>query len=193
MSRYSRSQGGDATFVIIVLVGATAWIHREQLVRIVFIILGVMGCLFLLRLCWRMVTRRRFVGLQDIDSMDGIDFEHYVAELLRKNGYRKVSLTEQYDFGVDIIAEKDGIRWGIQVKRYSGLVKAAAVRQVVTGLRMYECDRAMVITNGTYSTIARRLAAGNDCVLVDRTGLNRLRAVNITEVLYYEHDRIHAN
>jgi HJR/Mrr/RecB family endonuclease len=106
--------------------------------------------------------------------MDGLDFEQYVAGLLRANGYRNVSLTERYDFGVDIIAEKDGVQWGIQAKRHTGLVKAHAVRQVVTGLRIYGCDQAMVITNSTYSAVARRLADANDCVLVDRTGLLHL-------------------
>jgi restriction system protein len=112
--------------------------------------------------------------LQDVDSMDGISFEHYIAQLLAERGYSNVSLTEQYDYGVDIIAEKDGVRWGIQTKRYSGLVKAEAVRQVVTGLRLYGCDRAMVVTNSTYSNVAKRLAEGNDCVLIDRDGLAAL-------------------
>ena len=106
--------------------------------------------------------------------MDGVSFEHYVAQLLIDQGYANVSLTEHYDYGVDIIAEKDGVRWGIQVKRYSGLVKAEAVRQVVTGLRLYGCDRAMVVTNSTYSNVAKRLAEGNDCVLIDRYGLATL-------------------
>lgn len=106
--------------------------------------------------------------------MSGLDFEYYVARLLKARDFHHVSLTEKYDYGIDIIAEKDGIRWGVQVKRYSGLVKANAVRQVVTGLRLYNCDRAMVVTNSTYSTVARRLANANDCVLVDRKDINRL-------------------
>ena len=116
-------------------------------------------------------TVNRNLHLRDVDTMDGITFEYYVAQLLINRGYTNVSLTERYDYGVDIIAEKDGIRWGVQAKRYSGLVKAAAVRQVVTGLRLYECDRAMVITNSTFSAVAKRLADGNDCILIDRAGL----------------------
>jgi len=116
----------------------------------------------------------QYFGLKDVDSMDGIAFEYYIAEVLKNRGYSNVSLTERYDYGVDIIAEKDGIRWGVQVKRYSGLVKAEAVRQVVTGLRLYGCDRAMVITNSTFSNVAKTLAAGNECVLIDRSGLYQL-------------------
>lgn len=174
MSRHSRTQTGDISFAIIVLIGAAAWTHREQLVRIAYISLGIVGCLLLLKLLWASLSRHRFAHFRDVDTMDGLDFEQYVAALLRANGFRKVSLTEKYDFGVDIIAEKDGIRWGIQAKRHARLVKASAVRQVVTGLNIYGCDKAMVITNSTYSTVAKRLAKANGCVLVDRTGLKRL-------------------
>lgn len=162
------------SFAIIVLVGAAAWTHRTQLIQIAYLSLGVAGCLLLLGLCWKLIRHRRPTALKTVDTMDGLDFEWYVADLLRANDFRNVYLTEKYDFGVDIVAEKDGVRWGVQVKRYSGLIKADAVRQVVTGLRLYGCGRAMVITNSTYSAVARRLAAGNDCVLIDRTGLSRL-------------------
>lgn len=174
MSRHSRAQGGNASFVIVILVGAAAWTHRAQHVHIAYIALGVIVCLLLLKLSWKLLSHRSFARFKSIDTMDGLEFEQNVAGLLRANGYSNVSLTERYDFGVDIIAEKDGVRWGIQTKRYSGLVKASAVRQVVTGLKLYDCDRSMVITNSTYSAVARRLANANDCVLVDRTGLNRL-------------------
>jgi restriction system protein len=174
MSRYSRAQGGDASFVIVILVAAAAWTHRAQLVHIAYTAFGVMCFLILLKLSWNLLSHRRFTQFKNVDVMDGLEFEQYVAGLLRANGYRNVSLTERYDFGVDIIAENDGIRWGIQAKRHSGLVKASAVRQVVTGLRLYNCDRSMVITNSAYSAVARRLANANDCVLIDRTGLGRL-------------------
>jgi restriction system protein len=107
--------------------------------------------------------------------MDGLKFERYIADILKAKGYTNIEFTEKYDYGVDIIAVKNGIRWGIQVKRYSGLVKADAVRQVVTGLRQYSCDRAMVITNSVFSRVAIQLADSNDCVLVDRGELARMR------------------
>ncbi|MBC7764441.1 restriction endonuclease [Microbacteriaceae bacterium] len=175
MSRYSRAQSDNVSFIIVVLVGAAAWAHRAELVHIAYVAFGVMGCLLFLKLSWKLLGHRRFAQFKNIDAMDGLEFEHYVAELLRRNGFHNVSLTEKYDFGVDIITEKDGIRWGIQAKRYSGVVKADAVRQVVCGLRLYSCDRAIVITNSTYSSVAQILAAGNDCVLIDRVGLKQLK------------------
>lgn len=172
--RRRSNTSSDLSFVIVVLLGSVAWTHRAQLVQVAYVALGVMGCLLLLKLFWRLVTRRRFAEPRDIDGMNGLEFEQYVAMLLRASGFRNVSLTEKYDFGVDIIADKDGIRWGIQAKRHSGLVKASAVRQVVTGLKLYGCDQAMVVTNSTYSATAWRLANANDCVLIDRTRLKQL-------------------
>lgn len=119
----------------------------------------------------KVVNRR----LSHVDDMDGIEFETYIVGVLKNSGYTNIKLTEKYDYGVDIIAVKDGIRWGVQVKRYSGLVKADAVRQVVTGLRIYDCDRAMVITNSVFSRVAVRLANSNGCVLIDRSGLSKMR------------------
>lgn len=158
-------------FITIVLIGAAAWTHRAELERIAYFAWMIIVCILILRLTWKFLAYRRRATFKNIDTMGNLEFEHYVAMLLKNNGYHNVSLTEKYDLGVDIIAEKDGVRWGVQVKHYSGLVKASAVRQVVTGLKLYGCDRAMVVTNGTYSTTAQKLAAGNECALIDRKSL----------------------
>ena len=167
-----RSRGG-LTMPVLLLSGLayTYWDYIEYVVMAIVAVFVIKLAVWTTR---RVRTMTQNLRLQDVDSMDGISFEYYVAQMLIEQGYINVSLTEQYDYGVDVIAEKDGIRWGVQVKRYSGLVKAEAVRQVVTGIRLYNCDRAMVITNSTFSAVAKRLADGNDCVLIDRTGLNAL-------------------
>lgn len=107
-----------------------------------------------------------------VDSMDGMEFERYLADLLQKRGYTNIRLTEKYDLGVDIIAKKDGITWGIQAKRYNSSVKVEAVRQAYTALARYKCDRAMVITNSTYSNPAQMLAKDNNIPLIDRHTLS---------------------
>ncbi len=164
-------RGGLVSNILVIGIAYVYWDYVS------YVLLGVFMVFVLKKVIWLIQKIHRLnqnLRLQDVDSMDGISFEHYMAQLLAERGYSNVSLTEQYDYGVDIIAEKDGVRWGIQTKRYSGLVKAEAVRQVVTGLRLYGCDRAMVVTNSTYSNVAKRLAEGNDCVLIDRDGLAAL-------------------
>lgn len=158
----------------IILLGIVIYVYWDYMKYVLAIIILMLAIQLVMKLAQRVRTTALNLHMQDVDMMDGITFEYYVAQLLIDLGYANVSLTEKYDYGVDIIAEKDGIRWGIQTKRHSGLVKAAAVRQVVTGLRLYDCDRAMVIANSSFSNVARRLADGNDCVLVDRAELHAL-------------------
>lgn len=184
MSRtYQKGADGHASIVVITLLACAAWTHKSAMLRAEHIaivgIAAVVGVLCLV-LAIRFLLKLRQLPfkqkqIRDVDSMTGLEFEQYVAALLKTHGYGSVHLTEQYDLGVDIVAVKDGITWGVQVKRYSGLVGADAVRQVVTALRMYNCDRAMVITNSYFSNAARSLAESNDCVLVDRGGLDELR------------------
>lgn len=113
------------------------------------------------------------ITIAAIDSMDGLEFERYLADLLRKRGYTNIRLTEKFDLGIDIVAQKNGITWGIQAKRYNSPVKAEAVRQAYTALNRYECDRAMVITNSIYSHQAQALARDNQIPLIDRQTLSK--------------------
>lgn len=175
--RRSRSSDTDGLLLIIVLVIITAWSRPAWMIYVLYggiLILSVLLATYCYKLYQKQKVRARLATLAEIDTMDGLAFERFIAGLLTRRGFTKVSLTEKYDYGVDIIAQKNGKRWGIQVKRYSGLVKAAAVRQVVAALHEYKCDRAMVITNSTYSSVAVRLAKSNNCVLIDRMELAKL-------------------
>ena len=130
-----------------------------------YILLAIVT-LFLIKF---LIKLRRYIKykLSHVDTMTGLEFEKYVAKYLQKQGY-KTKLTEKYDLGIDIVAVKDGIRYGVQVKRHKGVVGANAVRQAVTALSLYDCKRAIVITNSYFSKTAIRLALSNDCILLDR-------------------------
>ena len=185
MSRryYRRRRKNDGISGTLLLVGiiAVATLYNKLSAQTINLIIG--GGLLLVGLIISLVLfiqykrsqherqKLRALNLIDTDYMDGLAFEKYVAELLKSQGYTKVTLTERYDLGVDIIALKDGIRWGVQVKRYSNMVKAEAVRQVVTALNKYNCQRSMVVTNSTFSRPARVLADSNDCILIDKDEL----------------------
>ena len=54
------------------------------------------------------------------DTMEGHDFEYYCADLLKNNGFYNVSVTQgSGDQGIDVLAEKGGVKYGIQCKCYS--------------------------------------------------------------------------
>ena len=167
----ARMQLGVPILIIIVV---TIWTYREYVLYAIAIILLLVTLGVVIKTYKFFLRFRHNLSVKSVDQMDGIEFEYYIAQILRQQGYNNVKLTERYDYGVDIVAEKDGIKWGIQVKRYPGLVKASAVRQVVTGLNIYNCQQAMVITNSRFSNVAKTLAVSNNCVLIDREGLYKL-------------------
>ena len=84
----------------------------------------------------------------DFSSMSGWDFERYCADCLLKKGFTKVAVTSgSGDHGVDIIAEQNGIRFGIQCKLYQGQIPNKAVQEAYTGASFYDCDVAVIMSN----------------------------------------------
>ena len=119
-------------------------------------------------------SRMRALEISDIDSMDGLSFEHYVARLLRHEGYYGVEVTRgSGDFGVDIVASKNGRRFAIQVKRQAQTVSRRAVSDAVAGKPYFSCDAAMVITNNFLSRRAKKFASTIGCEIVERDSLSR--------------------
>jgi HJR/Mrr/RecB family endonuclease len=102
---------------------------------------------------------------------NGHEYERAVARYLRRNGYWAVKVTggSGGDYGVDITARKGLLRkYAVQCKRYSSPVGVRAVQEVVGGMRVYNCNRAMVVTNNTYTRQARVLAEENGVILKER-------------------------
>lgn len=95
-----------------------------------------------------------------IDDMSGDDFENWCCQLLRKKGYVDVRATRASgDYGADIIAEKEGVRFAIQCKRYSEPVGIKAVQEAYSAKAHYACDVAAVMTSSSFTEAARKLAS----------------------------------
>ena len=126
------------------------------------------------RRCSRRDALYRSSGQAAVDEMAGVDFEHYVAAVLRGVGYTVEVTKASGDFGVDLIATKDGVRTAVQCKRQARAVNGSAVQQVVAGAAVHDCTATMVVTNHRYTPAAERLAEVHGCLLVDRVRLARL-------------------
>jgi restriction system protein len=116
----------------------------------------------------------RATGQSAVDAMTGVEFEHYVAAVLRGIGYTVELTRATGDFGVDLIATRDDIRTAVQCKRQSRVVNGSAIQQVVAGAAVHDCGATMVVSNHRYTRAAEQLADVHGCVLVDRTRLARL-------------------
>lgn len=117
---------------------------------------------------WREGRRKRALRLADVDGMDGMEFERYVRELLEDRGFRARLTGCPDDRGVDLVAEREDVRYAVQVKRHAGPVSRRAVSDAVGGVRLYDCHAAMVITNSRFTRGAVDLAESNGCTLIDR-------------------------
>ncbi|MCI8528735.1 MAG: hypothetical protein HFH82_06215 [Lachnospiraceae bacterium] len=120
-------------------------------------------------------TERISLYNDKFDYMEGHDFEYYCADLLRKNGFETVEVTQgSGDHGIDILAEKDGITYAIQCKCYSSNIGNATVQQAHTGKSLYHKDIAVVLTNRYFTAQAKEEAAALGVKLWDRDKLNSM-------------------
>lgn len=104
-----------------------------------------------------------------MDEMEGHDFEYFCADLLEKKGFLEVEVTRgSGDFGVDILAEKDGITYAIQCKRYQGPVGVEAVLRTYGGRDYYERMVGVVMTNQYFTAPAVEAAKKLHILLWDR-------------------------
>lgn len=115
------------------------------------------------------------VDIAETDGMEGHEFESYCADLLRKNGFVNVSVTPgSGDQGVDVIAEKEGVRYAVQCKCYSSALGNTPVQEVCAGKSMYNCHVGVVMTNNYFTAGAKQLAEKNGILLWDRDKLQRM-------------------
>jgi restriction system protein len=111
-------------------------------------------------------------GMAAIDEMSGVEFEEFVAAQLRTRGWGVTHTASAGDYGVDLVAKKDGIRMAVQCKRLAKAVGVAAVQQVVSGALQHGCNQTVVVTNQGFTKAAYRLATTHRCRLVGREQLH---------------------
>ncbi|WP_423800021.1 restriction endonuclease [Neobacillus sp. SAB-20_R2A] len=111
------------------------------------------------------------IVMDDVDLMSGHEFESFVSELFCKMGYNATVTKGSGDQGIDVLAEKNNVKYGIQTKCYSGSVSNKAIQEVVAGLSYYKLHKGIVVTNSYFTESARELARSNNIILWDRSML----------------------
>lgn len=107
--------------------------------------------------------------LLSIDLMDGYQFEAWCADALKAKGFISVSVTQaSNDQGVDILAEKDGVKYAFQCKRYSTDLGNTPIQEVHSGKDYYHRHVGVVITNQGFTTGAVSLAKETGTLLWGR-------------------------
>ena len=141
------------------------FIGHSVRIGLVSAVVGVLLALLLSR------ERRPDTSMTAIDAMTGTEFEDYVAARLRRAGWQVTFTPLTGDYGVDLIAEKDGKSVAIQCKRHGNPVGVAAVQQVVSGARHHGCTKSIVVSNQEFTQAAKQLAFTHGCQLIGRKAL----------------------
>ena len=105
----------------------------------------------------------------EMDDMEGHEFEYFCADLLKDNGFAEVEVTRgSGDYGVDILAEKDGITYAVQCKCHTDPIGIRAVQEVYAGRDYYDRMVGVVMTNQYFTSSAVHAAEKLKILLWDR-------------------------
>ena len=148
--------------------------------RLLLLLLKGIGMLLLLLLrgiaypfgrLWRLLVGRRNRAARCM-RLTGFEFEEYMAQVLKDNGFRHVEVTvECGDQGVDILAVRNG-------KTYADMVGNKAVQEAYAGAQYYGCDIPVVVCPTDFTIPARELAESTGVELWDGEKLSHMMRVS---------------
>lgn len=144
--------------------------------EVIYILIGIGVLLLFILVIYKVAKRfgRADLGTE-IDEMEGADFEQFCGELLKKHGFIEVEVTKASgDFGVDILAEKDGVTYAIQCKRYAEPVGVKAIQEICAGRDYYDRMVGAVLTNQYFTAPAVDAAKKLKILLWDRGYLDSM-------------------
>ncbi len=159
-----RRKGADGVLEAVVYVMLLIPIVAVYLLKMI-----VKGIKYLIDLNKKQNFEEIVADIKEVDRMDGLEFERYVASVLRKNGFTNVAVTKASgDYGVDITARKGKERWAFQCKCYQSTLGLKPIQEVYAGSKKYNASKAAVVTNSHFSKNARVLAQELNVELWDR-------------------------
>lgn len=146
-----------------------------QYEKVIILLSAVICIIVVLTLIIKLILHKNS-RLDIIDEMEGREFEFFCAELLKKRGFKEVEVTKgSGDYGIDILAQKDGITYAIQCKCYSDSVGVKAVQEAYAGRDYYDCMVGAVLTNQYFTGPAVEAAKKLKILLWDRGYLDSMR------------------
>lgn len=163
----------NAMGALIVLIGLAMLYFTKSLIAAgVIIIIGLVSLTVIIRLIREaQAARLRRSGIAQIDKMEGIQFEKYLEQLFRLQGYKANMTHAQGDYGADLVISRNGEKIVVQAKRYSKNVGLKAVQEVHGAIAHYKASAGWVVTNSGYTQQARNLAVSNNVRLIGRDEL----------------------
>jgi len=166
--------GGATLILLFVYLTYQFGFSLQMAVMLIFLFLAILLGIITAVGIWLMYRRSmrwRALEVSQIDALLGIEFENYLAGLLKFKGFRQVMVTPpEGDYGADLTGYLDGKKYAVQAKQYNSWKKVGveAIYQVLGGEKKYDCQATMVITTSYYTEQAKILAEKSKTELIDR-------------------------
>lgn len=107
------------------------------------------------------------INIGDFERLTGYEFEGYLKELFTLLGYTVIQTSLSGDQGADLIMSKDCEKIVVQAKKYNGKVPNKAIQEIVAAKNHYKANRAIVVTDSSFTRSAIDLALSNNVELWD--------------------------
>lgn len=99
-------------------------------------------------------------------------FEHISAKILKDQGYTSIKVTSRSnDRGIDIVCEKEGLRYVAQCKRYTSSVGSPDMQMFIGAMQNAGASNGIFITTSSFTKEAQLMANNNRVELVDKIKL----------------------
>lgn len=132
----------------------------------------------LISLIGQMRKRSKYVATRsasDIRSLTWRQFESWVGEHFREQGYSVVETPEGPDNGIDLVLRKDGEKTYVQCKHWkANQIGVEKVRELLGSIAAGGAQNGVFVASGTYTEPARKLARESGIRLIDGAELARL-------------------
>ncbi len=110
--------------------------------------------------------------MDQVHYMSGHEFERFMADLFRKQGYTVQQTPGSGDQGVDLLVDIDGRKVAVQLKRWIQPVGNSAVQATFSGRFFHEAQEAWLITTSSFTKSAKEAARRTDVRLIDGNELS---------------------
>lgn len=112
------------------------------------------------------------ISIDEIDILSGEEFEDLLSIYFKSLGLKVTKTKRSHDYGADLLVKSKTETIAIQCKLYyKRTVGNSAVQEIASAKEFYSANRAVVITNSTFTKPAEVLADKIGVNLINRTGL----------------------
>ncbi|MBI2665411.1 restriction endonuclease [Candidatus Woesearchaeota archaeon] len=113
---------------------------------------------------------------KNFQQLSPFEFEEFIAKLFRKMGYKAHATKKTGDYGIDVIAEKDGKKIAIQCKQnqLGNNVGNVTVQNTLGSMWKIKADQSIIITTSNFTKQAEEQAKEAPVELWDNKYLKKM-------------------